>query len=68
MDLERLRQDSHDVEWRSLVHFDAKVHFINTTLTNLYHIHAPMRAIKQKHLPAPWLTKEVKILMHKKIQ
>lgn len=53
---------------RLLVPVDEKVQFINTTLTNLYDVHAIMRAIKHKHLPASWLTKEVKILMNKKIQ
>ncbi|CAH2092002.1 unnamed protein product [Euphydryas editha] len=47
---------------------DKKVEMFNTLLTRLYDIHAPIRPIKIKHLPAPWLSEDLKVLIKKKNQ
>lgn len=35
-------------------------------LIRLYDVHTPVRSVQMKHLPAPWLTPEIKKLQNKK--
>ena len=50
----------------SLESIDDKVNVLTDSLLQLYDVHAPIRAIKIKHLPAPWLTGVIKALIHRK--
>lgn len=40
-----------------------KVRIFNDALLDSYDKHAPFRVIQPRHLPAPWLTQELKSLM-----
>ncbi|XP_071572499.1 uncharacterized protein [Temnothorax nylanderi] len=42
---------------------DVKLGILNDFLLTCYDKHAPYRVIQPKHLPAPWLTPEIKSLM-----
>lgn len=69
IDGDRLRDDAANLDWSAVTDVDAidsKVEVFNTLLTQLYDTHAPIRPVKFKHLPAPWLTDEIKRLMEKK--
>ncbi|CAH2207828.1 jg25905 [Pararge aegeria aegeria] len=64
-----LCDDARHLDWAAIMDVDSvdrKVEIFNTLITQLYDKHAPVRPIKIKHLPAPWLSEEIKILMHKK--
>lgn len=53
-------------EWNDLyqtTNVDVKVQIFNEVLINCLNKHAPYRAIRPRHLPAPWLTREIKSLM-----
>jgi len=66
MDHVGLREDAHNIDWKPLLEagdLDEKVALFNETLLKLYDIHAPIKLIKVKHLPAPWLTDDIKRLM-----
>ncbi|CAH2109011.1 unnamed protein product [Euphydryas editha] len=69
MDGERLCDDARQIDW-SLVadatSTDEKVNIFNSLLIQLYDVHAPVRPVKMKHLPAPWLTDDLKSLIAKK--
>lgn len=66
MNIEELRNTANEWDWTGVVNatsVDEKVYTFNANLLQIYDLHAPMRAIKLKHLPAPWLTDEIKRLM-----
>ncbi|KAJ0182642.1 hypothetical protein K1T71_002011 [Dendrolimus kikuchii] len=69
MNVDILRMDALNIDWGSIVNsqfVDQKITLFNSALTGLYDKHAPIRAIKIKHPPAPWLTDEIKIVLTKK--
>ncbi|KAJ0175142.1 hypothetical protein K1T71_009283 [Dendrolimus kikuchii] len=69
MNTEDLRKDAQGLDWSGVanaVSIDDKVNAFNTTLLGLYDLHAPLRQIKLKHHPAPWLTDEIKCLINQK--
>ncbi|KAG6439436.1 hypothetical protein O3G_MSEX000772, partial [Manduca sexta] len=69
MDRDAFHRDAANTDWSPVVEavsLDEKVAILNSLITQLYDIHAPLRAIKRKHLPAPWLTAEIRDLMHRK--
>ena len=58
--------DLNLIDWESVyaaATVDLKLNIFNSILTELFDVHAPLRPIKLKHLPAPWLTQEIKTLM-----
>lgn len=72
MDLIKLRQDASIItaaagsDWSSLLSIDCideKVNVLNSKLTCLHDVHAPVCVIKIQHLPAPWLTAEIRSLI-----
>ncbi|KAL0829839.1 hypothetical protein ABMA28_003322 [Loxostege sticticalis] len=69
MNIDELRQDAADTDWSMIDHvgcIDEKVALFNTLLINLIDKHAPIRPVKIKHSPAPWLTDDLKTLRNKK--
>ncbi|CAG5037897.1 unnamed protein product [Parnassius apollo] len=69
MDKERLLEDASRMDWSAVENastVDLKVELFNSFLIQLYDIHAPVKPIKMKHLPAPWLTDSLKKLIIKK--
>lgn len=70
MNLDKLKKDARDMDWNIVENakaVDDQIALFNSFLTRLYDIHAPVRAIKIKHLPAPWLTADIKELLQKKV-
>lgn len=69
LNLENLRNDASSIDWAPLLNSDSiddKITTFNSILLKLYDVHAPLKPIKLKHLPAPWLTSDIKLIMHKK--
>lgn len=69
MNVEKLREDASKFDWSGVfeaVSVDETVSLFNSALTHLYDVHAPIRPVKIKHLPAPWLTADIKLLIAKK--
>lgn len=70
IDLNCLCKDALEIDWSDVfdaITVDEKVNRFNAVLLKLYDKHAPLRPVKIKHLPAPWLTNEIRSLMHKKV-
>ena len=68
MNLDALLKDAQEIDWSGVANvatIDEKVHVFHTALMKLYDTHAPLRRIKVKHLPASWLTDDIKFLMNK---
>lgn len=66
IDLEALQRDASDLDWTPLVEnddIDGKVDCFNATVLALYDQHAPIRRVKVRHNPAPWITLQIKELM-----
>lgn len=66
MDLDRLREDAQSTEWSAITELssiDDKVEMFNSLITRLYDVHAAVKLIKLKHLPAPWLTEDLKLFL-----
>ena len=70
MDLESLREDATKIDW-NMVYTESTVEHqvavFNSLIIQLYDNHAPIRPVRVKHLPAPWLTEDIKKLQQKKI-
>ncbi|KAL4706752.1 hypothetical protein ACJJTC_001449 [Scirpophaga incertulas] len=69
MDREAFLNEARAIDWSPV--FDAttiddQVTIFNETIIKLYDKHAPYRSIKVKHLPAPWLTDDIKSLLRRK--
>ncbi|KAL0879002.1 hypothetical protein ABMA27_003982 [Loxostege sticticalis] len=69
MNVDALRLDAAATDWSVIEqseNVDDKIALFNTLLLKLYDKHAPIRPVKIKHVPAPWLTDELKSLRDKK--
>lgn len=65
----KLCQNVCNIDWSPLYTtncVDTKVNIFTSNIITLYDIHAAIHAIKLKHLPSPWLTEGIKLLLHKK--
>lgn len=70
IDIERLRCDARELDWSDVVDavtMDEMVHNFNTKIIKLYDVHAPLRPVKIKHQPAPWLTAGIRTIINKKL-
>ena len=57
------------IDWDAVLNADTiddKVNIFNSILIDLFDKHAPLRPIKLKHLPAPWLTTDIRTAMAKR--
>lgn len=68
-DKEEFMHDLNNIDWNIV--FDAptvdeKMDIFNFALVQIYDKHAPLRPVRLKHLPAPWLTADIKALMAKR--
>lgn len=71
IDSEKLRSDFGRIDWFILYDLntiDEKVTYLNQTLNNLFDKHAPIRKVRVKHLPAPWLSQNIRNIMAKRDQ
>lgn len=69
MNIDMLRKDAAKIDWSNIMEcecVDQKIELFNIEIIKLFDIHAPVKPIKVKHLPAPWLTEELKLLIKKK--
>lgn len=61
--------DLNLIDWDVVLNassLEDKVNIFNSILTELFDVHAPLRPIKLKHLPAPWLSADIRVLMNKR--
>ncbi|CAH2090128.1 unnamed protein product [Euphydryas editha] len=59
-------QDLNELDWDAIYTaetIEEKLRIFNNHLLQLFDTHAPLRPVKLKHLPAPWLTQDIKTLM-----
>ncbi|KAM3962176.1 RNA-directed DNA polymerase from mobile element jockey [Aphomia sociella] len=69
IDTEKLREDAAQINWDSIIDassVDEQVELFSAALIQLYDRHAPVRPVRVRHLPAPWLTDDIKKLIHRK--
>ncbi|XP_045503582.1 uncharacterized protein LOC123700416 [Colias croceus] len=69
VDVDRLCRDAQDIDWSIIYsqdNVDTMVELFSSLVTDLYDKHAPLRPVKLKHLPAPWLTDDLKSLLQQK--
>ena len=69
IDNEKFMNDLASIDWDCIFcagNINDKLNIFNSILTELFDIHAPLRPVKIKHLPAPWLTPDIKLLMSKR--
>ena len=69
VNLEALKSDASSIDWTAVTtsnSIDDKVNAFNKAVTTLYDKHAPIRRVKVKHFPAPWLTQDIRSLMRKR--
>lgn len=69
INLDSLRFDSNKIDWSPVLNaevMDDKVANFNKILTTLFDIHAPVKLVKVKHAPVPWLTQALKKVMSKR--
>lgn len=61
--------DLSGIDWDVILNattIDEKLSIFNSLLIELYDKHAPLRPIKLKHRPAPWITEDIRALMKKR--
>ncbi|KAJ2939918.1 hypothetical protein O0L34_g6624 [Tuta absoluta] len=66
IDREAFMSDLAEADWESISEgndVDSKVAAFQTLILSLYDKHAPLREVRVRHYPAPWLTPEIKSLM-----
>ncbi|KAJ8733365.1 hypothetical protein PYW08_001663 [Mythimna loreyi] len=69
VNLEHLRADVGGIDWSPVLaceDIDTMVSVFNRTMLDLYEVHAPLKKVKVKHLPAPWLSPTIKNQMAKR--
>lgn len=69
LDLDSLNYDASNIDWTVIYNTDSietKISLFNSLILQLYDMHAPPRPVKKKHLPAPWLTAEIRSLINAK--
>ncbi|XP_026324491.1 uncharacterized protein LOC113233567 [Hyposmocoma kahamanoa] len=67
--VDRLREDFSNIDWSTLIESNTvneKIKIFNNLLIKLYDSHAPLRPVRVKHLPAPWLTPSIKKIMKRR--
>ena len=69
IDLKALQHDANGIDWTCILNcscINEMVHLFNKEVLRLYDRHAPVRRIKVKTVPAPWLTSAIKDMMAKR--
>ena len=67
--MDALRQDASSIDWTPVLvsdSIDEKVRELEGIILKLYDVHAPIRRVKVRHDPAPWLTDYIKTMMAKR--
>lgn len=66
INLTKLIQDADELNWSyvdTLDNIDEKVEFLNKNIITLFDKHAPIRSIKVKHPPSPWMNDMIRRAM-----
>ncbi|CAK1588724.1 unnamed protein product [Parnassius mnemosyne] len=69
LDVEKLCMDASKINWNSVVSastVDEKIEALNEAILRLYDVHAPIKKVKLKRPPAPWMTIGVRIAMRRR--
>ncbi|XP_026746180.1 uncharacterized protein LOC113507524, partial [Trichoplusia ni] len=69
MDAEVLHRDAFKLNWDELCNapnIDSKINILCNSIRELYDKHAPVRKVKIKRLPAPWMTRGVQMMMRRR--
>lgn len=69
LDTEKLNADAQALDWDNLVQsstVDEKVETFNRSVLQLIDAHAPLRAVRVKRPPAPWITPGVRMAMRRR--
>lgn len=69
LDIDRLSQDALSADWAAVFDassVDTKTSHFNSMLIKLFDAHAPVRAVKVKRPPAPWITRGVRLAMSRR--
>ncbi|XP_026731845.1 uncharacterized protein LOC113496727 [Trichoplusia ni] len=69
MDVEKLHRDASHLKWDDLYsapNIDTKVNIFCRLIKDLYDIHALVHKVKIKRLPAPWMTRGVRMMMRRR--
>ncbi|CAG9135534.1 unnamed protein product [Plutella xylostella] len=66
LDAERLRSDATQIQWsdmQDLPDINDKVAFLCSNVIKLFDTHAPVRPVKLKHRPTPWINETIRKFM-----
>lgn len=66
MNLEALSNDASKLDWdvlHQLPDVNKKITLFNDYINNLYNKHAPLRLVRMKHAPTPWLNDNIRKAM-----
>ncbi|CAK1578673.1 unnamed protein product [Parnassius mnemosyne] len=66
INLETLRSDASLIDWSPVIecyNIEDKVINFNSLILDLYNHHTPVKRVKIRHNPAPWITADIKDLM-----
>ncbi|XP_052750409.1 uncharacterized protein LOC128200584 [Galleria mellonella] len=69
IDMDRLRKDASECDWSSIANIgcvNLQIQEFNQLVLDLYDRHAPIRPVRVRHLPAPWLTEDIRAIINKK--
>ncbi|XP_022828356.1 uncharacterized protein LOC111357781 [Spodoptera litura] len=69
IDMAKLQVDASLIDWEPLMTattIDDKIALFNTLVTELYDCHAPIKRIKVKRPPAPWMTRGIRMAMRRR--
>lgn len=69
IDMDRLRKDASECDWSSIANIgcvNIQIQEFNQLVLDLYDRHAPIRPVRVRHLPAPWLTEDIRAIINKK--
>lgn len=66
IDTSKLKLDAINMPWHLIYEetdMDRKVEMFNELILTIYDSHAPIRQVRVKHKPSPWLTDDIKSIM-----
>ncbi|XP_068618871.1 uncharacterized protein [Battus philenor] len=69
INLEALRRDAVHIDWSVVIdadRIDVKVQEFQRLIFQLYDAHAPIKKIRLRHAPAPWITQDIRDAMLKR--
>ena len=69
LDKVKLNSDAQSLDWSNIIQastVDDKVALLNNTVLKLFDTHAPLRAVRLRRPPAPWITPGVRMAMRRR--